>query len=70
MENAEKTIVAFFDRDRKESEKAIATEKKQVSINPNCYIAKEIKYQTALLHELKKEIMNLKKEMQGNKLPR
>ncbi len=40
----------------------MATEKEhnQVCIDPNCYIAKEIKYQTALLHEILNEQQELK----------
>lgn len=53
MERVEKVIADFCDRERKEAENAVATEKDQVRINPDCYIANEIKYQTALLHGLK-----------------
>lgn len=56
MEEIKKVIADFFDRDRKEAEKAAETEKNQMSIDPNCYIAKEIKYQTALLHRILEEV--------------
>lgn len=55
-QNIEQNIADFFDRDRQEAEKAVATEKNQMSIDPNCYIAKEIKYQTALLHRILQEL--------------
>lgn len=71
MDQIEKAIADFFDRDRKEAEKAAANEKKQVSINPDSYIAKEIKYQTALLHDILTQLREINEEMkrQGRKCP-
>ena len=42
----------------KEVEESRKKEKKQVYINPDSLIGKEIKYQTALLHEILHELRN------------
>ena len=42
-------IRKFAEREKKEVENALQEEKKQVCIKADSYIAKEIKYQTALL---------------------
>ena len=54
-------ISNFLKRERGEAEKALKSEKRQVCIKADSYIAKEIKYQTALLHELLDEVRNTKK---------
>ena len=56
-------IEKFLGREKAEAEKAKEAEKNQVSIDPDSYIAKEIKYQTAMLHQMKAEIMEIKGEM-------
>lgn len=48
-------ITRFADRERKEAMKAKAEEKNVVSIDPDSYIAKEIKYQTAIEHQILEE---------------
>lgn len=53
-------VAKFADRERKEALKASKFEKRQCSIAPDSYVAKEIKYQTALLHQIKDEIKLLK----------
>ncbi len=45
-------IRKFAEREKKEVENALQEEKKQVCIKADSYIAKEIKYQTALLHQI------------------
>lgn len=62
-------IEKFMARERAEAEKAKETEKNQVSIDPNSYIAKEIKYQTAMLHQMQAEIMEIKGEMRSRCSP-
>ncbi len=42
----------FAEDEKAEAEKALQTEENQVCIKPDSYIAKEIKYQTALLHQI------------------
>lgn len=58
-------IEKFLEREKTEAEKAKEAEKNQVSIDPDSYIAKEIKYQTAMLHQMKAEIMEIKGEMRS-----
>lgn len=45
-------IARFADRERKEAMKAKTEEKNLVCIDPDSYIAKEIKYQTAIAHQI------------------
>ncbi|WP_349667076.1 hypothetical protein [Lacrimispora sp.] len=59
--NTYQIISNFLKRERGEVEKALKSEKRQVCIKADSYIAKEIKYQTALLHELLDEVRNIKK---------
>ena len=61
--NINETIVEFAKREREEAEKAKENERNMASIDPESYIAKEIKYQTALLHAISEEIYQLKKAM-------
>jgi len=58
--NTYQIISNFLKRERGEAEKALKSEQKQVCIKADSYIAKEIKYQTALLHELLDEVRNIK----------
>jgi len=60
-QNTYQTISEFLKRENSEAEKALKSEKEQVCIKADSYIAKEIKYQTALLHELLDEVRNIKK---------
>lgn len=62
-----KAIVKFAGQERQAAEAAKETEQNQVEINPNCYIAKEIKYQTALIHQILEEIWDIKGN--GNRSP-
>lgn len=52
----EKAIRRYVEREKENAKKALNTEKNIVCINPDSYIAREIKYQTALLHEILEEI--------------
>lgn len=52
----EQMIADFAKREREEAAKAKETEENIVCIHPDSYIAKEIKYQTALLHEILAEL--------------
>ena len=59
--NIREAIVEFAKREREEAEKAKENERNIASIDPESYIAKEIKYQTALLHEISEEVYQIKK---------
>ena len=50
-----KCIVKYAKYEAEHAKKAINTEKEQVCINPDSYIAKGIKYQTTLLHRILEE---------------
>lgn len=54
--NIREAIVEFAKREREEAEKAKENERNIAIIDPESYIAKEIKYQTALLHEISEEV--------------
>lgn len=61
-------ITKFAEREKEEAEKAIQTEENQVCIKADSYIAKEIKYQTALLHQILSRLNELSlSEKKGNK---
>lgn len=47
--------------EKEAAEEDSSKEKNQVSIDPDSYIAKEIRYQTVLIQELREEIYELKK---------
>ena len=64
--NINETIAEFAKREREEAEKAKENERNMASIDPESYIAKEIKYQTALLHAISEEIYKLKKAIEKN----
>lgn len=57
----EKTIAEFAAREREAAEASKEKEENQACINPDSYMAKEIKYQTALLHQILDEIRDIKK---------
>lgn len=48
-------ITKFAKREREEAEKAKENEEKVVCVDPDSYIAKEIKYQTAIAHQILEE---------------
>ena len=48
-------IARFADRERKEAMKAKTEEKNLACIDPDSYIAKEIKYLTAIAHQILEE---------------
>lgn len=52
MSDIYEEIRKFAEREKAEAEKAIQTEENQVCIKADSYIAKEMKYQTALLHQI------------------
>lgn len=54
----EREISEFKKNELKEVEESRKKEKKQVYINLDSLIGKEIKYQTALLHEILHELRN------------
>ncbi len=66
--NIEHKIAEFAKREKKEAEKSKEKEKNQVCINPDSYMAKEIKYQTALLHQILNELQTIN-EKNGNRSP-
>lgn len=48
----EEELVKFIEREKEDAKKALSEEKNICCINPDSYMAKEIKYQTVLLHEI------------------
>lgn len=52
MSDIYEEIRKFAEREKEEAKKAIQTEENQACIKADSYIAKEIKYQTALLHQI------------------
>lgn len=54
--NIEEAIAEFAEREREEAEAAKEKERNQMCLDLESYMAKEIKYQTALLHRLLEEI--------------
>lgn len=55
-EDCKKCIAKYAKYEAEQAQKAIKREKDQVCINPDSYIAKEIKYQTTLLHRILEEL--------------
>lgn len=55
-DTVEQLIAEFAKKEKEDAAKAKETEKNIACINPESYIAKEIKYQTALLHEILAEL--------------
>ena len=60
-------VTAFANNERKEALIASKKEKNQVTLNPNSYMAKEIKYQTALLQQVLHEVVTLKVMLDNKK---
>lgn len=60
-------VTAFANNERKEVLIASKKEKNQVTLNPNSYMAKEIKYQTALLQQVLHEVVTLKVMLNNKK---
>lgn len=68
MSNINEGIRKFTEQEKKEAEKALKTEKNQVCIKADSYVAKEIKYQTALLHQIINSLNEYSlSEKKGNK---
>ena len=69
MSDIYEEIRKFAEREKAEAEKAIQTEENQVCIKADSYIAKEIKYQTALLHQILNKLNETScTEKKGNKI--
>ena len=64
--NIQEAIVEFAKREREEAEKAKENERNIASIDPESYIAKEIKYQTTLLHAISEEVYQIKKDIKAS----
>ena len=60
-------VTAFANNERKEVLIASKKEKNQVTLNPNSYMAEEIKYQTALLQQVLHEVVTLKVMLNNKK---
>ncbi len=56
----ERKISEFLKKQQEQERASRKKEKVQVCIKPNSYIGKEIQYQTALLHEILREIRQKK----------
>ena len=68
MRDIYEEIRKLNESEKKEAEKALQAEENQVCIKADSYIAKEIKYQTALLHEILNKLNELYcLEKKGNK---
>lgn len=52
----ERKISGFFKKQMEQEKAARKKERVQVCIKPNSYMGREIQYQTALLHEILREI--------------
>lgn len=63
-ENIYRMISKFAKNERDEVAKERKKRKMQVCIDPDSLIGKEIKYQTALLHEILNEVRETRKELQ------
>lgn len=68
MSNIYEEIAKFAECEKKEAQKALQEEKNQVCIKADSYIAKEVKYQTALLHQILNKLNERSlSEKKGNK---
>ena len=68
MSDIYEEIRKFAEGEKEEAEKALQTEENQVCIKADSYIAKEIKYQTALLHHIFNRLNEISlSEKKGNK---
>jgi hypothetical protein len=63
----ESEIAKFKKRELEEEVKAKKKEKIQVNINPSSLIGREIKYQTALLHEILSEMRKQTKMLEDER---
>ena len=54
-------VMKFFDIQRKDIEASRARERKQLNINPDSFIGKEILYQTVLLQAIKEDIAEIRR---------
>jgi len=52
QERGQKIALKILNEERERASEVKSSERWKVNINPDCYIAKEIIYQTALLHKL------------------
>ena len=59
-ESIKGAVVRFFEIQRKDIKNSKEKEKIQLNINPDCFIGKEILYQTALLKSMQEDIQELK----------
>lgn len=56
MRDIYEEVSKFTEHEKEEAKKALQTEENQVCIKADSYIAKEIKYQTAILHQILTEL--------------
>lgn len=63
----ERMISKFRKQELEEELKAKKREKQQVNINPDSLVGKEIKYQTALLHEILNETRKQTRMLENKK---
>lgn len=63
MDKIEESIERSLRIQRDAAAKASAEEENQVNIRPDGYIAKEILYQTAVLHGIMREVSELRQEL-------
>lgn len=59
MSDIYEEVRKFAEGEKAEAEKALQAEENQVCIKADSYIAKEIKYQTALLHQILSKLNTL-----------
>lgn len=68
MSDIYEEVSKFAEREKEEAKKALQAEENQVCIKVDSYIAKEIKYQTALLHQILNRLNEISlSEKKGNK---
>lgn len=65
MSDIYKQIERFAMIERNEALKNQAKKRKTVNVDPESYIAKEIKYQTALIHGIAERLEKLEKKIEG-----
>ena len=56
-------IKQYEEQTRNAAAKAIKEEKRQVNINPNCFVARELMYQTAILKNIERHLYEIKRDM-------
>lgn len=68
MSDIYEEIAKFAECEKKEAQKALQEEENQVCIKADSYIAKEVRYQTALLHQILNKLNECSlSEKKGNK---